>query len=937
MLDWIFKRKRNPPRPAPTLAEKTSPPGSAPSATVVDWTAKLAQARGDDAMLALVRSAGMPLQFKQAAVEALDGEAALKLVEREFRSHDRRVHQLAKRRLLAKVAQRQTCEQATRLIETLRGLVGESDVPVNRCVELDHAWQELDVSAIKPAQRDEFAALAAQLAAHVRRRTDIELKRQRWRTDAVRAQRQLQAACAEAAAGTQERAWLASAIGAALGVLQALTPDEAGTPATDGDLADLTRALQIATALDGHLVVLDRLLCEPAETAPESANDTAGGPGTGDHPKADSGALDEADKEPAVTSRLIGDPEQKWLALASLPDTKLAALLQVRYARWKQARHDRESQRREQARERQRGQSVEQGAVLADGVARAEVALDAGKLAEAHRYLSDIDDERLSLDASDALRTRIAAAQARLAQLRGWQHWAGGRARDELVLQAEALAAATVAAGEANCEHKGGGASEIGAEVARLSIRQRADVITTLRGRWKEIDHLGGASGRALWRRFDTALKAAGEPVATHVAAQHAARETNLSARRQLLEVLEAMVVAAEAGPEELADLAGLSDDAAQPESKNKATTEIPVGVHALALALDRFHVEWRKLGPMEHTVPRPALAALTERMEAAVRRVEVPLRAARRRAGVEREALVSRARALAGGALGRDRDLVGEVRSLKSEWQLHAKALPLARADEQALWTDFKAAIDAAFTARDAHFSAREAEFEAHAATRAALIKRLQACYEDSPVVQRRTLAEVDAAWSQCRPAPRARAAALDAEYRAARDTLRQRLDDVTQRDWQATCDALDRKLALCLAREQAADADPAARAASWQELPVLPAPLEQALRRRVGLAPADDAKTALAVDDLLLQIETVWDLPTPRAFESARRERKLLAMKAALEGRRAGAPESLWPDAALAHLLGRSGLDAGQSARLGAILAAWRQRGPKRPGDGT
>jgi hypothetical protein len=300
---------------------------------------------------------------------------------------------------------------------------------------------------------------------------------------------------------------------------------------------------------------------------------------------------------------------------------------------------------------------------------------------------------------------------------------------------------------------------------------------------------------------------------------------------------------------------------------------------------------------------------------------------------------LVSRARALAGGALGGDRDLVGEVRSLKVEWQLHAKALPLARADEQALWTDFKAALDAASTAREAHFSAREAQFEAHAATRVALIERLQVRPEDSPAAQRRALAEVDAAWSQCGPAPRARAAALDAEFRAARDALRQWLDDVTQRDWQATCDALDIKLAYCVAREQcaAADADPAARAASWQELPVLPAPFEEVLRRRAGLAPTHVTDTAPTVDDLLLQIETGWDLPTPTAFESARRERKLLAMKAALEGRRAGAPEALPPHAALALLLGRSGLDAGQSARLGAVLAAWHQRGPQRPGDGA
>ncbi len=375
-------------------------------------------------------------------------------------------------------------------------------------------------------------------------------------------------------------------------------------------------------------------------------------------------------------------------------------------------------------------------------------------------------------------------------------------------------------------------------------------------------------------------------------------------------------------------------DDVAPPQTNNESPAEAPGDARALATALDRFHTEWRKLGPLEHTVPRAAREALVARMEAALRRLEAPLQATRARAGAERQALVVQARALASAGPGRD--LVGEIRALQAQWQQHAKALPLARADEQALWTDFKAAIATAFAAREAVYSAREAEFEAHAAERAALIERLRVRAEDSPMAQRRTLAEVDAAWQRCGPAPRARAAALEAEFRAARDGLRRWLDDSVQRAWKATCDAFDAKLSLCVAREQAAaegaDVDAATTAASWSALPALPAPLEGAMRRRAGLAPADGTDTAVDVDDLLLQIETAWDLPTPPPFESARRERKLLALKAALEGRRPVAPEALAPVAALALLLSRAGLDAGQRDRLTVVLAAWRRRGLQR-----
>jgi hypothetical protein len=927
MFRWIFRKSGNEPGKTPGSATTNASPGAGSSAADVDWAASLAQARGDDeALLALAVAAGTPLKIKQAAVEGLDSEAALKRAERDFRSHDRRVHQFAKQRLLAKAAQRQTREQAAQLLEAARSLAAMEAVPVNRVVEIDKAWQSLDVGAIEPTQSDAFAALTAQLAEQIRQRADTELQRKHWLADAAAALRQLQATCTEAAAGTQDRGHLAGSIGAARGVASSLPPGDMAVPAAERALADLQQAIGIATTLDHHLAVLDRLLAVPAEPPTKAADASTHGPDENDPPKTE--ATDAAGDELHRT----------WQALPPLTDTPLAALLQARHERWQQARDQArqalQSHRREQARERQRARKGEEVMALADAVAQAETALDAGQLVDAHRHLSDIDGQLQGSDAPVALRSRIVVAQARLSQLRGWQYWASGRARDELVRQAEALAAATVGGGKVKGGEEGerDGADGVTAEVARLSIRQRAEVIATLRKRWKEIDGPDGDGGRALWRRFDAALTAAGGPVAAHVAAQRAAREANLSVRLQLLEGLEAVGVTAEAAPAASADMAVREDDAARPQAIHEPPAEAPADARGLASALDRFNTEWRKLGPLEHTVPRAARAALDERMLAAVRRLEVPLQEARARAGAQRLSLLARARALAGDGPVRGRDLVGEVRLLQSEWQQHARALPLARDDEQAMWADFKAAIDAAFAAREAVHSAREAEFEAHAAERSALIERLRLRLEDKPETQRRTLAEVDAAWQRCGPVPRARAAALEGEFRAARDELRRRLDDSAQRAWQSTCEALDAKLALCLAREQGAENDAAATAASWSILPVLPAPLEDAMRRRAGLAPADNPGTASDINDLLLQIESAWDLPTPPPFETARRERKLLAMKASLEGRRSAIHEALAPLAALAQLLSRDGLDVHQRSRLAAVLVAWRRQGPQR-----
>ncbi len=330
---------------------------------------------------------------------------------------------------------------------------------------------------------------------------------------------------------------------------------------------------------------------------------------------------------------------------------------------------------------------------LTQGVEAAERALAEGHLVEAGKQLSAIDALLHGGAHAGALRARIDRLHGEVARLKGWQHWGGRLARDELVAQAEALASA------------GPDASD--AQIARLTPRQRAELITEMRARWKELDRVGGgASNRALWERFDAALNTAYEPVAAQAKAQREARTQNLQARLGLLTGLEA---------------AALPDAAAPPSN---------VDWKPVAAALGNFHIAWRKLGPLEHTVPRSECGAVRARLDAAVARLDGPLTAARRVAHTERERLIARAQALTaqGSAAVHGREGLDKLRALQAEWQEMAKGLPLARAAENALWSEFRSAIDLAHGARNAAFDARDAEFKAHGAARNALIARLEA-----------------------------------------------------------------------------------------------------------------------------------------------------------------------------------------------------------------
>jgi len=548
--------------------------------------------------------------------------------------------------------------------------------------------------------------------------------------------------------------------------------------------------------------------------------------------------------------------------------------------------------------------SAEQRSQLDSLLSQAETALAEGQLGEMQQQLQAADaalDAWHGVTISDSLRARLQALHAERARLKGWQQWGGARALDSLVDEAEALAQRTLVVAD----------PEAG-KAAKLNVKVHADTIHALRARWKEIDRTGAPSNQTLWQRFDAALQIAYQPVAAQQAALKAARQDNLHAREALLATLDAVPV---------------GEPPAHPDERAAHWKE-------LLRALSSFQLAWRQLGPPEHTVPSGAKKALQQRLSSSVERIEAPLNEARRVAAAERERLIAHADALV-QELARNpatRDAVPRVRELQADWQQHARTLPLARGVEGALWARFKAATDAVFAQREAAFSARDAELATHLAAREALIERLTAIDLDTtPVAEmQRALGEADREWRQVVEIPRAAVNAIEVRFRDARAALAQAVAESAQKRWQAECDALAARLALCEERESAA-ADAGELAVRWAALHPLPAAWEKPLAQRwsqpIEPGPLADA----ACDELLLQLEAAFDLPTAPAWQAARRDLKLRALKDALEGR---GPQPQDPATQRAAWFGvalrQSGLNPVQRERLHALVAALRQTPP-------
>ncbi len=889
MLSWLFKKRGNADAPTAStaLAHPARQPAARPAipqaaakaqpveAAGADWAARLHAAQGDDAALMRVAQSAPSLDVKMAAVAALATEGALRQAEREFRSHDRKVHRLAKQRLEAAVAQRDARARAQTLLERTAALIGQALVPINHVVALDRDWEALPAHVLEPDQCVRFAELRARLGAAMRERDDAEQRLRRWTADARRSllewQRGIAAAAEHGAAGDIAR------LGQPIEALREARPE---MPATaELDLA-LAQALQSAAPVELRLAWLEAV---PPDTA-----DAAAAPG-----------------DPSAPT-----PTRHWDDLPPLPDGELARLLNERHERWLRAHRPARPAVADLPPAAAIPPPRRAGAEAAGAelrlrietlVQQAEGALAEGRFGEMQQHLQAIDVALGSFDAMAlprALRARHQSLRAESARLRGWQQWGGGRARDDLTAEAEELARHTLAAADHGAP-----------EAPKLNLKAHAESIQALRMRWKELDRLGAAASQALWQRFDAALQTAFQPVAAQHAALKAARQANLAAREALLESLEAVPVPEVPAP----DCDGAVD---WKESLRE---------------LQRFQLAWRKLGPIEHTVPSEAREALLQRLRKGVDRIELPLDEARRAAAAVREQLIARAQALVpeDGRQPSTPDASRQVRDLQAEWQDHARRLPLAREVEAALWARFRAAIDAVFAQRVAATAARDAELAANLAAREALLERLSALAGDTPVaVVERTLAEIDRAWRGAGELPRGASEAVEGRFRAARAAASQLVSAGTRKHWQVQCDTLAARLALCEEREGASGVgDPTER---WAAHDALPAAWDQTLALRWARPVAPGPLPEVEVDDLLLRLEVALDLPTAPEREADRRQLKLRALKDAMEGRGA---HRQGPDQQAEWLLAtlrQSGLTAAQRQRLRALVAALRLAPP-------
>ncbi|UVW27453.1 DUF349 domain-containing protein [Massilia sp. H6] len=418
---------------------------------------------------------------------------------------------------------------------------------------------------------------------------------------------------------------------------------------------------------------------------------------------------------------------KQWQRLPALPSNPLGAQLQDRFdALLASLPHDHRESRQEPAppsadsqhahkSARKQGQAAQAKGADQDFLGRLdamEAALEQGSLgmaAELDKSLKDSKDKGLRLTPAQA--DRLAHARAELKRLSDWARWGGNVSREELIKAVETLA------------------------TEQLAMSELAKKVGSMRERWKALDGLSGPAPRSLWERFDAACTIAYAPAAAHF--RHLADERHANAARGQALIDEAQ-----------GEIARLASGAA--DWKHVSGT------------VQNLRSAWSHLGPIDRKEKKRLDSLFSEAMST----LQGPLEQQREQAMQVREQLIEEALALD----PHKRQALDQLRELQHRWQEHARALPLERKVEQALWQRFRAACDALFAGRKEHAHAADHERREHETAKEALCARLEAAApEVTPASAGKLLREAAAEWHAIGPVPRAHEARIDKRYHAA------------------------------------------------------------------------------------------------------------------------------------------------------------------------
>lgn len=489
-------------------------------------------------------------------------------------------------------------------------------------------------------------------------------------------------------------------------------------------------------------------------------------------------------------------------------------------------------------------QSKEAEKKFLDTLEAMEAALEQGSLHAAGEHDKWLKEHKIRLSPQQT--DHLNHVRAELKRLGDWARWGGNVSREELVKAVEDLPA------------------------QGLAMSELAKKVGSMRDRWKSLDAVSGHAPKGLWERFDAACTTAYAPAAAHFKHLAEERHANAAKAQALIDETRAMAEAAASGT----------------DLKN------------VAAAVQRLRQVWGRLGAIDRKEKRK----LDQAFDKALAHMQAPLSEQRKIEAAKREELIAEAEQLQPA----DRHTLDKLRRLQERWQELAKALPLERKIEQALWQRFRTVCDAIFAKRKETAHAADHERKAHLHAREALCKELETASftgddKEQLAAIAKTLRDAQAAWNAAGTVPRAAEARITERYQAAVAGVQGQADAIKRRAGAAQANALRDKLRLVQALEASiAGAGEQLGAEAWQArwtaLPPLGGDYDKALHARfaAGLAALTGPREAYAKQlegnrarllDEVLRLEIVAGVDSGAEFARERLKMQVEVLQSSLK----------------------------------------------------
>lgn len=414
------------------------------------------------------------------------------------------------------------------------------------------------------------------------------------------------------------------------------------------------------------------------------------------------------------------------------------------------------------------------------------------------------------------LQSRLQQAGPIIREAKDWRHWGTDNAREQLISTAENLI-----------------------EDTGISPTDREKKLRELRSEWKKLTKIDPQQHQALWERFDQACTKAYEPCKHYHEQQAQQRNSNLQARAAICEQLET--------------LASSFDWEQSPDL---------IDWKSINEAIQKQRKAWKSAG----TVDRKQWKEVNDRFNNAMDALEIHLDKERQRNFAMRSRLLEQAEQLVNYEV--ITDAIETAKQLQASWKTTITAKQSA---EQKLWKQFRAAINAVFEHQKQQRADNKAALLGNLDAKQSVLNELESwlALDNESFKQRYSdLTQKESEFEAIADIPKSKQDELNRQLKQLQKRLQQKLEQGDQEKRQQQLQLFIDKATLCSLKEQGETiADEA-----WDELDKLKDnKLENQISKRFKQTDAID-ETNEHLSELLIEIEILLDLSTPKAFQQQR-----------------------------------------------------------------